>query len=368
MLNNLSSVDVAPSLAHLPAFMINFEIIYKCNLDCSYCPSHDNNTEPTPLEKCKKTIDFIFEYTDAVLGLKLKHERRAALNLIGGEPFAHPDIIDILEYIRDVYTKKYQDHWKLSVCVTTNGLIGSNAMEKSIGLIDYWTVSYHTETLPKQKELSLTAIKTLHTCKQNFEVRVMSPVDAGKFQEAKAVHSELVSLGINALMKPIHNDQYSSEQTNYFKIFWKSKHKDQISEYNTSSGITCCSNRPLILNSDKSNSTNFIHNNKFQDWYCTLNLNYLFVDHLFNVYHNISCRVSSLTNKLEPIGNFNNYNAIIKTLHAQINHKSVPVVKCPKEFCVGCGMCATKSQNKTDLIQLMKNHLVDVSILDFKDT
>ena len=361
----LSSVDVDISTRHLPAFMINFIVCYKCNLDCSYCDFHDNDYKPLPLDECKKSIDFIFKYTDIVLSAKLKHERRMSLNLIGGEPFAHPDIVDILEYIRQVYVVKYKDNFKLSVCVTTNGIIGPNALARSIDLVDFWTVSYHTEALDKQKELTLDTINALYQGKKILEVRVMAPSDPAKFAESQRVHSQLVNTGVTALMKPIMGDQYASNQAGYMKIFWKTK--EEIQQYNTATGITCCSERPLILNEDKNHRTNFIPDNNFRDWYCALNWNFLSVNHFLEVFLNTHCHVSNQTNKEEPLGTIADADRILKQLQEQIDNKSVPVIQCPKKICHGCGMCAPKAKTKEEMTKIMKKHLVDVSILDFKE-
>jgi len=365
MNDDVKSITCDISLQHLPAFMVNFTITFNCNLDCSYCTEHDNSAKHNNLELCKQSIDFIFQYVDIVLMLKHKHERRVALNLIGGEPFSHPDIVPILEYIANQYQDNYKDRWKLSTCITTNGLIGDRALKKVIDLIDFWTVSYHTETLEKQKELTLSTITTLHENNQHLEVRVLAPNAKEKFDEAQKIHSMLISQGINALFKPIHDDVYTSTQTEYFKVFWITKNKNQITNYNTSNGITCCTNRPLILNGDKVKKTNFIPINNFHGWYCALNLNFLSVDHLLDVYHNNSCHVSSLSNLDEPIGTVFEYKKILDILRSQVQTNSVPVVKCPKNLCFGCGMCATKAQNKEDFTKLLEKHLVDTSIIKF---
>jgi hypothetical protein len=310
----------------------------------------------------------MFKYADIVLSLKHKHERRVALNLIGGEPFFHPDIVEILEYINSEYKSKYQDKWKLSVAVTSNGLIGDRALARALDLIDYWAISYHTESLPKQKDLTISTIQKLHSHTKNLEVMVMAPSDIEKFTEASSVHSVFLGQGIHSLLKPLHKTQYSTDQTNTFKVFWKTKNKEQITNYTTSSGITCCSNRPLVLNGDNKNLINFIPSNNFRDWHCTINLNFLHVDHLRNVYHNSGCLVSSLTGKIEPIGTISEYEKILDTLSNQVMQKSVPVIKCPRDVCYGCGMCATKARSQDDLTDLMRTHLMDVSVLKFNTT
>ena len=363
--NEIQSVQIAVSKKHMPAFMINFMISFKCNLDCSYCESHDNLSIPIPLEVCKKTIDFIFRYTDLILSVKPKYEQAASLNLIGGEPFTHPDIEEILTYANTLYKERYEHKWRLSVCLTTNGIAGNNLLKKCLPYVDKWTVSYHTESLPKQKELTLQNIHMLHQSSDNFEVRVMAPPDKDKFDDARSVHSLLISQGINALMKPINTKEYGRDETRYLKSFWNNKNTDVDSTYSTEKGITCCSERPLVIDSNRKNPTNFIPMNNFEGWYCALNWNFLHIDKNSRVFHNSSCHITYGSSKEEPIGTIDNYEEILDRLKTQIDNKTVPVVICPKQACQGCGMCATKAKTKEEFEKLMKFHLTDTSILNY---
>ena len=350
----------------MPAFMINFMVSYKCNLDCSYCTSHNNASKPLPLEQCLQTIDFIFQYTDLTLSVRPKYEQAASLNIIGGEPFTHPNIDTILEYANTLYKSQYKDKWRLSVCLTTNGLAGNNLLKKCLPYVDKWTVSYHTETLPKQKDLVLQNIQLLHETTSNFEVRVMAHPDKEKFDEAAAVHSSLVKQGIHALMKPVTKVEYDKKQTHYLQSNWTRKNIDSTVNYNTTKGITCCSDKPLVLDNDRANTTNFIPMNNFEGWYCALNWNFLYVNELGKVYHNNTCYLSYNSNLEEPIGTIENAAEILSRLKLQLDSKKVPVVVCTRSVCHGCGMCATKAKTKEDFLKLMKFHLTDTSILDIR--
>jgi hypothetical protein len=300
------------------------------------------------------------------MSIKRPHEKRVALNLIGGEPMLHPKIETILAELHQTYNEKYKANWKLDVCVTTNGAIGTNTIERCVNYIDTWSISYHTEALEKQKELTLANIRKLHSLNKRLEVRVMAPSDNTKFSEASSVHTTLVSEGVNALIKPITGSTYQSEKTEYLKIFWKGKDVDDIKEYSTDKGIACCSDRLLILNSNTKERTNFIPMNNFEDWYCGLNLSFLFVDHNSRVYHNNSCHVSYNTSKEDPIGTSDNYEQILTTLREHIANKSIPVVVCPKNLCTSCGMCAPKAKTKEEFVKIMSMHLSDVTLLDFE--
>ena len=130
--NELHSVQINVSPTQLPSFMVNWVISYKCNLDCSYCVNHDNLVNPIPLDQCKRSIEFIFKYVDLLFSVKQKHEKIASINIIGGEPFTHPNFLEILEYAHSLYKENYQDRWKLSICITTNGLAGNNLLKKCL--------------------------------------------------------------------------------------------------------------------------------------------------------------------------------------------------------------------------------------------
>jgi MoaA/NifB/PqqE/SkfB family radical SAM enzyme len=304
-----------------------------------------------------------------VLSVKPLYERRAALNLIGGEPFAHPDIVDILKYSHELYQREYRERWKISVVITTNGLAGPKIVDRCRDFIDQWTISYHTETLEKQKSLVIKNIMNLHNKGQKVEVRVMAHPQPDKFQEAQSVHEMLKAKGVNALFKPINKANYDNAR--YFRINWQTKktsqNDDLNSSYNTDKGICCCAERPLILDHDRSKVVKFIPDNNFKGWYCALNWHFLFVEYDKNVYHNMSCRISHKTGRREPIGTIDDYDKILDDLQQQIQDKKVKVLRCPKDRCVGCGMCATKASTVQGLREAMKHRLIDVDILDFAD-
>ena len=366
--SEVHSVTTDISIKHKPAFMVNFYITYKCNLDCSYCSSHDNSTDAIPLDQCLKTVDFIFQYTDIILSAKRKHEQRLALNLIGGEPFTHPNAPEILEYIRNTYNEHYATRWNLSLGVTTNGIVGKTQLERCANLVDYWTVSYHTETTQKQKEITLKTIRFLYSKGRNPEVRVMAPPDDEKFNEAMGIHLKLKADGVTALIKPINLAEYNKPvPLSYFKTNWKIKSDDNINDYSTKKGIACCSERPLILNNDRSQPTNFIPTSEFKNWFCAVNWNFLSINHKSEVFH-ASCQVSMETSKIEPIGTIDESDVILKRLSEQINNKTVPVIRCPRESCtLGCGMCSIKASSKDEFIELLKIRLADTSILRFDE-
>lgn len=60
----------------------------QCNLHCEYCTEFDNSIPHPPLEKVKQWIDKIHELGCMRIGIQ------------GGEPLKHPDIVEIVRYIK----------------------------------------------------------------------------------------------------------------------------------------------------------------------------------------------------------------------------------------------------------------------------
>ncbi|MGE0396379.1 MAG: radical SAM protein [Kofleriaceae bacterium] len=62
----------------------------RCNLACGYCNEYDKSSKPVPLETLKRVVD------------KLKSLGTVTLELTGGEPLLHPELVALLRYARDV--------------------------------------------------------------------------------------------------------------------------------------------------------------------------------------------------------------------------------------------------------------------------
>jgi len=82
---------------------IEWNLGKRCNLDCEYCPTeiHDSTSHHTDIKILKSTVDKITAF-----------ERPSRISLTGGEPCVHPNIEELLQYI------KKNISW---INVTTNG-------------------------------------------------------------------------------------------------------------------------------------------------------------------------------------------------------------------------------------------------------
>ena len=131
------------------SFLLDWELTMKCNLDCSYCVSdlyggHENSLPHPDKEECIQTIDFMFEYVNEYMKYRPKGLKYVILNVYGGEALHHPDIVEILEQVREKY-QSYKDQWHLTVTTTTNAIITHKKLSSIIPLIDEFTISFHTD-------------------------------------------------------------------------------------------------------------------------------------------------------------------------------------------------------------------------------
>ena len=74
--------------------LATFVISQKCTLSCSHCGQYINHYTKDeqinfPLDELKKDIDSVFAAVDGI----------GYVSIIGGEPFVHPDLDQVIEYI-----------------------------------------------------------------------------------------------------------------------------------------------------------------------------------------------------------------------------------------------------------------------------
>lgn len=87
---------------------LTWDITNKCNLRCKHCAAidllEDNKSE---YKNYKKLLDYVSDFVDAV-------------NLIGGEPLIHEDIVDIISYLNSKDMK---------VLIITNGQVDKSLLD-----------------------------------------------------------------------------------------------------------------------------------------------------------------------------------------------------------------------------------------------
>lgn len=380
-MTEINSIALALDPTNVPSFLLDWEVTKRCNLDCSYCATgvdggHDNTTEHPPLEECLKTIDFMYAYADKYMNHKRPTQRKVILNIYGGESLFHPDIVEILEQVKKRY-EPYKNKWYLTVVCTTNAIVGQTQWERIVPLIDNFTISYHSENLPKQKDIFKANALNLKQSGKPFRTVVMMHNDPKYWQDGLEMIEFLKENDIKYTAKPLDNTDlkwsYSQEQFKTLKTFWINKVPDrQRSDYsekiNTvgsqetvssiSEGRPCCGNRKLSINGDLKSSVTFVPKQGFKDWYCSVNWFFLYIQQQTGlVYTNKDCKMN-LQQQVAPIGKLQNSQDILNELELQLQNKSLPVIRCDKPFCM-CGFCAPKAEKKEDFENLMTRHIID---------
>ena len=370
-MTEINSIGFALDPSNVPSFLLDWELTKLCNLDCSYCPvdtvgydgGHDNSTAHPPLAECLQSIDFMYEYVDLYMKYKKPSQRNVVLNIYGGESLFHPDIVEILEQVRERY-KPYQDRWHLTVICTTNAIVGPRHWHCIVPLIDEFTVSYHPENLPKQKEQFKHNILHLQAVKARFKTVIMMHNNPEYFSDSEDMIEFCKRHGIRHVAKPLDNWQpewqYTGEQYNRLKTYWMAPvtatTKDRVQAIEE--GRACCGGRRLSLNGDLKSNVNFVTRQGFEGWSCSVNWFFLFVQQLTGaVYTNKDCKVST-SGQVEPLGSVQEYSKIIDTLRNQLESKTLPVIKCVKETC-RCGFCAPKAQDPAVFRELIFRNVIE---------
>jgi pyruvate-formate lyase-activating enzyme len=344
------------------AFQIAWETTLKCNLDCSYCgDGHDNRTEHPPLEDNLSTIDFIIEYVNIYMSTKSKDAKSANLNIQGGESIFHPNIVEILEYAKNK-KKKYLD-WNLDVSLITNAVIGFKRWQKIAALVDYFTISFHAESLPKQHKMFKDNVLHLKETGKSFHVAIlMHPkhwdtciemIEWCKANDIKAVPRQID----HTLLEFRFN--YNSEQIEYITGIKKIPTVTKVISFfkngiNLSSeGRACCSGQTLCTNG--TTSTNYVQGNNFKNWHCSVNKFFLYIRQTTGeIYTNKDCKMN-LDSKVGVLGYLKNSEDLLNDLKIKIETNTLPDIICKKHSC-WCGMCAPKASTKELYNKIMEKY------------
>lgn len=380
-MNDITSIGFALDPTNSPSFLLDWELTRLCNLDCTYCGNgpeggHDNTTKHPPLAECLASIDFMYQYVSEYMQHKKPTQRQVVLNVYGGESLFHPDIVEILQACRDKHNP-YQDLWHLTIICTTNGIIGRTRWKEIVPLIDEFTVSYHSESLPKQQKQYRNNVLYLKEQGKRFKCVVMMHNSPALWDQSIQVAEFCQATDIRFILKPLDNWtqgwEYTPEQFEVLKNRWtqgvsplrRLDYKKSITDVGSDSALSihqgrpCCGGRKLSINNDIKSSITFVPKQGFEGWSCSVNWFFLFVQQQTGlVYTNKDCKMST-TNLVEPLGSLNDSKSIIDTLHQQLASDQLPVIVCAKDIC-RCGFCAPKAESRKDFDQLIKRHVVGV--------
>jgi pyruvate-formate lyase-activating enzyme len=357
-------------------FLLDWELTMKCNLDCSYCESslyggHDNSTRHPSLHECLKTINFMFQYVDLYMKTKIRGLKYVVLNVYGGESLHHPHIVTILNAVREKY-KKYQSEWQLVITTTTNAIISEKKLIEIIPLINEFTVSYHVECTPKQKEQFRKNLLIIKQHNARIKCIVLMHPDPKLFDDANNMISWLTSNGIKHLPRQLDHSlrktqfNYDSQQVVWFNHLYNAK--TYRAEQNapeltidihgntdlSDSGRACCGGRQLSPDQNY-RSREFFVNNKFTDWYCSVNHFFLYIKQATGeIFTNKDCKMN-FDGQVGVIGTLEHFENLIDYTRENLKNDTLPTIQCKKSSCL-CGLCAPKSMDLPTYNTIMKKY------------
>ena len=155
---------------------------------------------------------------------------------------------------------------------------------------------------------------------------------------------------------------YSQQQVQWFSKLYKDKTfgapenllQDKSDLKLTDVGRACCGGRQVCTNKNLK-QRHFYVENKFPDWYCSVNHFFLFVKQVNGeVFVNKDCKMN-FDGQVGPIGTLNNTQQILSTLRHQLETNSLPVIQCKKKQCF-CGLCAPKAKDQKTYNSIMEKY------------
>ena len=373
-MNSATSLEPAIDPNNKITFLLDWELTMKCNLDCEYCDTgtyggHDNSTQHPPLDQCLQTIDFMFAYVDLYMSRRISSLKTVVINVYGGEALHHPHIVQILQAVRERHAQ-YQSRWNLTITNTTNAVITTQKLQQIIPLIDEFTVSYHTGANAKQKHQVRNNLQEIH--RAGIKCKCIVLMDPQYFDDAIAQIAWLKQNDINHLSRQLdhHPSQtqfnYTAQQIHWFKNIYQTKsYGDQPTDltpiYDThnrvdlaDTGRACCGGRALCMDQNYRSRTAFV-DNKFPDWYCSVNYFFLFVKQVNGeIYTNKDCKMN-FDGKVAPIGTLAQSQLLLDQTRSWLETDSMPVIQCKKYKC-NCGLCAPKAQSLDTYKSIMRKY------------
>ena len=351
-----------------PVFHLDWELTFKCNLDCSYCNSHDNNTKHPPLADCLKTIDFFLEYADLYMSKKPANQQHALLNILGGEPLSHPDIVEIIQQARQRHRAKYT--WPLAIHITTNLVISTRRWKNILDAVDRFTISYHTESSAKQQQQVKDNLLILRDSGKAYHCAVL--MNPSHFDNNLEMIEFCKTNNINYLPRQLdpvagYTPKYTEQQVIWVDTLYNRKKPAKVSLVKklthlitsttnlSKEGRACCAGTAMCSNQDCSSNLFFVPNNNFKGWSCSVNYFFLFIKQVDrNIYLNKDCEMN-YDSEIGPIGTLEDTDKIISRLRSDIQKDTLPVITCKRSQCL-CGLCAPKAKTLEVFTSMMDRY------------
>tara|TARA_R110000787_G_C13359198_1_gene439898 strand:- start:468 stop:1217 length:750 start_codon:yes stop_codon:yes gene_type:complete len=242
---------------------------------------------------------------------------------------------------------------------------------KIIPHIDEFIVSYHPENIPKQKEQYKKNILQLKKINKRFKCVMLMHNDKKMFNDVENMVQYCKDNNLPFFLKRLDNTEeqwaYTGKQFQKIQANFTSNEVEGSDEkvLSIAKGRACCGGRKMCVNGNYKENLLYINKQGFKDWNCSVNWYFLFLrQYNGKVYSSTKdCLTNVTTNRVEPLGNIDNYQVMLDTLRKQLETKSMPVIKCVKSICV-CGYCAPKATTESELNELLK-YRIDINVLKY---
>jgi hypothetical protein len=257
------------------------------------------------------------------------------------------------------------------VTTTTNAIVSDKKLKQIIPLIDEFTVSYHSESTEKQKQQFRNNLLTIAQSGRRQKCVVLMHQEANLFEDATKMIEWLTKNNIKILPRQLDGNGgangdriYDQYQVQWFDTLYKTKSfgqptnllQDKQESHLTDIGRACCGGRQTCTNQNYK-QRHFYVDNKFPDWYCSVNHFFLYVKQVNGeVYVNKDCKMN-FSGTVGSIGSLTNTAEILSTLQNQFDNDSLPIIQCKKYNC-WCGLCAPKAKNLEIYNNIMEKYHV----------
>lgn len=324
--------------------MATWHLGKRCNYDCSYCsPSiHDWISPHMPLSKVKAFVDQLDTWM-------IQQDRKFHIAMSGGEPFIHPDIVEICKTIKGAETAG-----DLFTAIT-NGSLPVDLYTDSLEYLNHLTISLHLERSIKETEKTLETARILTHLFPEHWINVQVMCLPGKFdfldktvlpfldQNKIKYTIRRIRPWINEVVEEWQSPKREILKTVYDTV-WLAKQREQEKKY-LDSNLTRIyseeqyySKEELIWLQSKvpttmwqniglwsddgnyfeTNSDIIVNNNKnnFNGWRCWIGIDSIMIDFDGMIYKSV-CRTDGA----------------IGTVDGPIAWPTTPTV-CPKQWCI----------------------------------
>jgi hypothetical protein len=314
----------------------------------------------------------MFKYADIQMSQRIASLRHVVINLYGGESLHHPNIVEILQAVRDRH-QPYQHKWSLKITVTTNAIASAKKWQQIIPLIDEFTVSYHTEATANQKHQFRENILSAKAAGRMVKCVVLMHAEPELFKDAQVQIDWAKSNNITVLPRQLdhrsenENFNYNRQQVIWFDKLYRDRNYnvettmpksvfEQSSTDLAAEGRACCGGRQLCVDQNYEQRTGWVPNH-FPGWSCSVDKFFLYVKQVNKeVFVNKDCKMN-YQGKVGPIGTLDRADEILQQLQA-----GTPTIQCAKSRCF-CGLCAPKAEDPDTYQSIMRKYEIPNSNL-----